>query len=115
MSEKRLRIGGRFVTKQKAFEILGITQSDLLSCPYMQELLNKECAQGKQLASSIKNDKRGGLTHRVYNFQALIDNSYSVMGEMPEKRGKSVDSPRQFSKPKEKESEILSLHLDEMN
>ena len=53
----------------------------------MQELLNKECAQGKQLASSIKNDKRGGLTHRVYNFQALIDNSYSVMGDMPDKRG----------------------------
>ena len=81
----------------------------------MQELLSKECAQGKQLASSIKNDKRG-LTHRVYNFQALIDNSYSVMGYMPENRGKSLDSPRRkLIRPKEKESEVLSLHLDEKN
>ena len=81
VSEKRLRIGGRFVTKQRAFEILGITQSDLLACPYMQELLNKEGTQGKLLKSSIKNDKRAGLTHHVYNFQALIDNTYSVMSE----------------------------------
>lgn len=84
MSEKRLRIGGRFVTKERAFEILGISQSDLLACPYMQELLNKEGkegTQGKLLKSSIKNDKRAGLTHHVYNFQALIDNTYSVMSE----------------------------------
>ena len=47
----------------------------------MQELLNKEGTQGKLLKSSIKNDKRAGLTHHVYNFQALIDNTYSVMSE----------------------------------
>ena len=28
---KRLRIGGKFVTKQKAFEILGLTKEDLLT------------------------------------------------------------------------------------
>lgn len=31
VAEKRLRIKGRFVTKQQAFEILGLTQDDLKS------------------------------------------------------------------------------------
>ena len=30
VAEKRLRIKGRFVTREQAFEILGISQSDLL-------------------------------------------------------------------------------------
>ena len=30
VAEKRLRIKGRFVTKEQAFEILGLTQNQLL-------------------------------------------------------------------------------------
>ena len=38
---KRLRIGGKFVTKQKAFEILGLTNKGLLTNQSIQDLLDK--------------------------------------------------------------------------
>ena len=39
VAEKRLRIKGRFVTKQQAFEILGIKENDLLNNDSLQRLL----------------------------------------------------------------------------
>ena len=39
MAEKRLRIKGRFVTRQQAFEILGITYDELKSNEIIQKLL----------------------------------------------------------------------------
>jgi len=39
VAEKRLRIKGRFVTKDQAFEILGLTQDELLSSDMIQQLL----------------------------------------------------------------------------
>ena len=94
---------------------MGISQKDLIACPYMQELLSKEGTQGKLLTSSIKNDKRGGLTHHVYDFQALIDNSYSVMGHVESGRGKSQGQSEDGREKPQKESKILSLHLEKNN
>lgn len=39
VAEKRLRIKGRFVTKEQAFEILGITSDELKSNEIIQKLL----------------------------------------------------------------------------
>ncbi len=39
VAEKRLRIKGRFVTRQQAFEILGITYDELKSNEIIQRLL----------------------------------------------------------------------------
>jgi hypothetical protein len=39
VAEKRLRIKGRFVTKDQAFEILGLTQDELLDSDMIQQLL----------------------------------------------------------------------------
>jgi hypothetical protein len=39
VAEKRLRIKGRFVTRQQAFEILGITYDELKSNEIIQKLL----------------------------------------------------------------------------
>ena len=39
VAEKRLHIKGRFVTKQQAFEILGIKENDLLNNDSLQRLL----------------------------------------------------------------------------
>ena len=41
MAEKRLRIKGRFVTRQQAFEILGITYDELKSNEFIQKLLER--------------------------------------------------------------------------
>ena len=42
VANKRLRIGGRFVTKEQAFEILGIGKKDLLENNAIQELLSNK-------------------------------------------------------------------------
>jgi len=39
VAEKRLRIKGRFVTKEQAFDILGLTQDELLDNQMIQKLL----------------------------------------------------------------------------
>jgi hypothetical protein len=39
VAEKRLRIKGRFVTKEQAFDILGITSDELKSNQIIQKLL----------------------------------------------------------------------------
>ena len=53
VAEKRLRIEGRFVTKQQAFEILGLAQQDLLDNKNIQELLTQHSAKSKRLDSFI--------------------------------------------------------------
>lgn len=44
VAEKRLRIKGRFVTRQQAFEILGITYDELKSNEIIQRLLESHAA-----------------------------------------------------------------------
>lgn len=39
VAEKRLRIKGRFVTKDQAFEILGLNKDDLRTTDCLQKLL----------------------------------------------------------------------------
>jgi hypothetical protein len=39
VADKRLRIKGRFVTKEQAFEILGLSQEELLDNDSIQQLL----------------------------------------------------------------------------
>lgn len=44
VAEKRLRIKGRFVTKEQAFDILGITSDELKSNEIIQKLLENHAA-----------------------------------------------------------------------
>ena len=41
VAEKRLRIKGRFVTKEQAFQILGLSQEELLDSDSIQKLLTE--------------------------------------------------------------------------
>ena len=77
VAEKRLRIEGRFVTKQQAFEILGIGQRDLLDNIAIQELLTEHSNEKKRYNTTISDGKYGGRTIKIANFQALIDNNYT--------------------------------------
>ena len=53
VAEKRLRIKGRFVTKDQAFEILGMTQDQLLDNEKIQSLLTQHAEGPIQLNSLI--------------------------------------------------------------
>ena len=50
---KRLRIDGRFVTKQQAFAILGLTQEELLDNAMIQQLLTEHSEAQKRVDSHI--------------------------------------------------------------
>ena len=52
VAEKRLRIKGRFVTRQQAFEILGITYDELKSNEIIQKLLESHASFLDQQAAS---------------------------------------------------------------
>lgn len=41
VADKRLRVKGRFVTKEQAYELLGLSQQDLRGHQQLQEMLNK--------------------------------------------------------------------------
>lgn len=48
VAEKRLRIKGRFVTREQAFEILGITSDELKNNEIIQKLLESHAASQSQ-------------------------------------------------------------------
>lgn len=77
VAEKRLRIKGRFVTKEQACEILGLTQSELLDNVKIQELLTAHANKPMTVNSLIEDRKNEGQMIKVRNFQALIDNDYN--------------------------------------
>lgn len=53
MAEKRLRIKGRFVTKDQAFEILGMTEDQLLDNTRIQAMLTEHAKNPVKLNSLI--------------------------------------------------------------
>ena len=57
VAEKRLRIKGRFVTKLQAFEILGLTEGQLLDNAKIQELLTQHAENPMQVNSLIEDGK----------------------------------------------------------
>jgi UTP-glucose-1-phosphate uridylyltransferase len=63
VAEKRLRIKGRFVTKEQAFDILGITSDELKSNEIIQKLLENHANSSNfsmmQLNSLVESE--GGL------------------------------------------------------
>ena len=76
VAEKRLRIKGRFVTKDQAFEILGLTQDQLLDNEKIQALLTQYAENPMQVSSLIDNGRVPGQMIKVSNFQALLDDNY---------------------------------------
>ena len=77
VANRRLRIAGRFVTKQQAFEILGLAPEELLDNLMIQQLLNKHNEDQNRVDTTVKNDL-GGQTIVVNNFQALLDANYDT-------------------------------------
>ena len=76
VAEKRLRIKGRFVTKEQACQILGITQNELLDNVKIQELLTAHASNPMKVTSLVEDRENEGQMIKVRNFQALIDPSY---------------------------------------
>ncbi|CDW71244.1 cct motif family protein [Stylonychia lemnae] len=82
VAEKRLRIKGRFVTKEQAFEILGITSDELKSNEIIQKLLENHAANmGSAFPmvqlNSLVESQDGNKSIKIRNFQALIDDNYN--------------------------------------
>jgi len=77
VAQKRLRIKGRFVTKEQAYEMLGLDPTELKSNEFIQKLLEKQFVELNSLVEGA-----GGSRIKVRNFQALIDDHYdhSVVG-----------------------------------
>lgn len=57
VAEKRLRIKGRFVTKQQALDILGLTSSELKNNETIQKLLENHVLEGEQSSDSSTTNK----------------------------------------------------------
>ncbi len=53
VADKRLRIKGRFVKPEQAFQILGLSQADLLDNQTIQELLTQYYEEAIQLNSTF--------------------------------------------------------------
>jgi UTP-glucose-1-phosphate uridylyltransferase len=86
VAEKRLRIKGRFVTKEQAFQILGLSQEELLDNVMIQTLLTQHGEDPIKMNSLIENCNNGGQMIKVRNFQALIDTNYNhstIDGPLP--------------------------------
>lgn len=80
VAEKRLRIKGRFVTKQQAFDILGLTSADLKGNQIIQKLLESNGTQEHQQKlqlNSLVESENGKKQIKIRNFQALIDDNYN--------------------------------------
>lgn len=71
---KRLRIKGRFVTREQAFEILGITQDQLADNELLQNLLEKKEVQ----MNTLMDGKNGNKNIKISNLQALMNKDYST-------------------------------------
>lgn len=79
VAEKRLRIKGRFVTKEQAFKILGISQEELLSVEKVQGLLSALAEDPVRLNTIFVNGNVKGQI-KVHNFNALIDQNF-ILGD----------------------------------
>lgn len=92
VAEKRLRIKGRFVTRQQAFEILGITYDELKGNDIIQRLLESHANMidfengGASLAhpmmmtlqlNTLVESEGDRKQIKIRNFQALIDENYN--------------------------------------
>ena len=53
VAERRLRIAGRFVTKEQAFKILGLAPEELLDNVMIQQLLNKHNEDQNRLDTTV--------------------------------------------------------------
>lgn len=81
VAEKRLRIKGRFVTKNQAFDILGISSAQLKNNEIIQKLLENHAAsnytQPMIQLNSLVESEGGQKQIKIRNFQALIDDNYT--------------------------------------
>ena len=50
---RRLRIAGKFVTKEQAFNILGLAPEELLDNSMIQQLLNKHNEEANRLDTTV--------------------------------------------------------------
>jgi len=74
VASRRLRIKGRFVTRDQAFQILGLTQDEIMSNDLIQGLLErKEAAFDTTILG-----KDGRKQIKINNLQALIAQNYST-------------------------------------
>ena len=112
VADKRLRIKGRFVTKEQAFEILGLTQNELLDNAMIQNLLTSYESDPIQMNSMIESQKNGGQLIKVRNFQALIDKNYSHSNTAPaeEKDEEAVETSSDLKTP-EMLKQMIQLNM----
>ena len=81
VADKRLRIKGRFVTKEQAFSILGMTHEDLASNELLQTLIanNDHCS----IMTSAKNMK-------IRNLQTLLNTTDKPKAKTKKEKVKSI-------------------------
>ena len=63
----------------------------------VQNLLTKYAKTEKRLNSDIQNDKTGGKIVKITNFQALLDNQYSIHSDTRLRREGKLNAKAQDS------------------
>ena len=97
------------MTKDQAFEILGMDEKDLLGSDSIQELLTKHNDQQKRYSTIINDKMNGGRSVKVQNFQALIDTKYTCISDLAQARGK--EGIAETDAMKDTEFEFVNLRL----
>ena len=54
VADKKLRVGGKFVTREQAFECLGLSQNELLTNTAIQDLLREQTDKNSALKSVVQ-------------------------------------------------------------
>ena len=67
VADKKLRVGGKFVTREQAFKCLGLSQNELLTNTAVQELLKEQTDISSTLKSVVQHGECEKLV-KVQNF-----------------------------------------------
>jgi hypothetical protein len=100
VADKRLRIKGRFVTREQAYTVLGTTQEDLLKNKRLLELIkaNSDCS----IVASIQNMK-------VRNIQTLIDHQPDhIIKESKSDKNLAVEIVK-----KDQKNQVVEIKIDQ--
>ena len=96
----RLRISGKFITREQAFQILGITSQTQVDNQTIQQMLNKHNQDKRQQITKMQNNQLG---HRAvtlkFHAQLESDSDSSPQKKLKHKKNRSHSSDDQLQNP----------------
>jgi hypothetical protein len=92
VAEKRVRIKGRFVTKEQAFKLLGV-DIDTLTTTQLKQLFAKQ-NEGKHCQAIVTDAEGQNNSFKIRNFRALFDD-----GEEDKRESKRLKKKKEEQQP----------------